>query len=74
MFDRVVQSLATAAGRTSPRYALTLAACVLLALAGGRPFGHVQAAAIVKHPVRPSEKSAVAPATAPATRPGAQGE
>ncbi|MDM0031494.1 hypothetical protein QTI33_04990 [Variovorax sp. J22P271] len=49
MFHRVIRSLASAAGRTSAGYVVTLLACVLLAYAWNSPIVHVQAA--MKHPV-----------------------
>lgn len=44
MFDRVIRNLATAAGRTSPVYAVLLLAGILLAFTWNSPVGHVPAA------------------------------
>jgi hypothetical protein len=61
MFDRSLQTLSTAARRSSARHVVALLTCVLFALAGCSPTGHVDAA--MKHPL-PNAGAASVPADA----------
>ncbi|MGJ7509530.1 hypothetical protein [Variovorax sp. GT1P44] len=59
MFDRTIEYLSTAARRTSPRYMVTLAICILVALVWKTPVGHVEAA--IKNPAPKGTAAFVSP-------------